>query len=157
MIAATRTPFILRTNAIASWQTCCANSRVGQSTKIAGVVTARIRSLNGTNVSCSDNALSVGKSNAAVLPEPVWLDTNKSLPSSAAGIDCSCTGVGVVKPKSCSASCNDSARGKSAKVLLIEISPIIRRSNSKIFNSIHRHKGDKTASTTKQLTLLNWL
>jgi len=121
MIAAIRTPFMWRTNAIASWLTCWANSRVGQSTKIEGWVIAFIRSLNGTKVSWLANTFKVGSKNAAVLPEPVWLDTNKSLPSSAAGIDCSWTGVGVVKFKPSKACCKDSCKEKSAKVLLIEI------------------------------------
>ena len=58
-----------------------------------------MRSLNDESASSVAKAFSVGSKNAAVLPEPVWLDTRRSLPSSAAGIACSCTGVGVVKPK----------------------------------------------------------
>ena len=100
-----------------------------------------MRSLKDINVSCSAKAFTVGSKNAAVLPEPVWLDTRRSLPSNAAGIDCSCTGVGVVKPKPCSASCNDSCKGKSAKVLLIEYFTRKMGAPLKIINSDgHRQK-----------------
>ena len=79
-----------------------------------------MRSLKDTKASSPAKEFKVGNKNAAVLPEPVWLDTNKSFPSNAAGIACSCTGVGVVKPKPSSACCKVSCRENSAKVLLIE-------------------------------------
>jgi hypothetical protein len=79
-----------------------------------------MRSLNEISESSFAKAFKVGSKNAAVLPEPVWLDTRRSLPSSAAGIACSCTGVGVVKPKPSIAWIKDASREKSAKVLLIE-------------------------------------
>ncbi|MCY1375513.1 hypothetical protein D9M69_629340 [compost metagenome] len=37
-----------------------------------------------------------GSMNAAVLPEPVWLDTSRSRPARKAGMACACTGVGVL-------------------------------------------------------------
>ena len=58
-----------------------------------------MRSLNELSVSSPAKAFNVGSKNAAVLPEPVWLDTRRSLPSIAAGIACSCTAVGAVKPR----------------------------------------------------------
>ena len=140
MIAAIRAPFMWRTKPIASWLTCCANSRVGQRTKIFGWVIAFIRSLNGTKVSWAASAFNVGSKNAAVLPEPVWLDTKRSLPSKAAGIDCSCTGVGEVKPKLCKACCNDSCKGKSAKVLLIEYFTRKMGAPLNIWSDGHRQK-----------------
>ena len=85
-----------------------------------GCVTAFIRSLKETKASSPAKAFNVGSKNAAVLPEPVWLETNKSLPAKAAGIACYCTGVGVVKPKPSSACCKVSCKENSAKVLLIE-------------------------------------
>ncbi len=67
--------------------TCAASSRVGQSTRLRGI-RARARPL----LRC----VIIGRTNAAVLPVPVWAMPSTSRPSSADGIAWIWMGVGTV-------------------------------------------------------------
>ena len=121
------------TSSMASCATCWASSRVGHSTKAPGTAALKLRGCMGflrlarlgaasplaaawarwrSNSACSAAAsmafcairvLSTGSKKAAVLPEPVWLDTIKSMLASSAlplpmarGMALACTSVGWV-------------------------------------------------------------
>ncbi|MNY25122.1 hypothetical protein D3C86_1588830 [compost metagenome] len=87
--------------------TCRASSRVGVSTSSdgwAGDGRGRLpfmrltgSSLRGRFVGAGFSLMRwiAGSMNAAVLPEPVWLETSRSRPARNWGMACACTGVGV--------------------------------------------------------------
>ncbi len=102
-------PLMPRTKFTASAATCCANSRVGQSTSTLGCARPGTGELFGL---LSINWLIKGNKNAAVFPLPVWLLTNRSPPAIAAGITRACTGVPWVKPNSAMFFSSGAARAK---------------------------------------------
>ena len=70
-----------------SW-ICSASSRVGLR------MTARIPEGDG----CPSRRWITGRTNANVLPVPVWAVATRSRPANAGGMDWACTGVGWAKP-----------------------------------------------------------
>ncbi len=84
-----------------SLRVCWASSRVGN----------RISARTSTRGWASPiRRLSIGSTNAAVLPLPVWAVTRRSRPSSAGGIAATCTGVGSTNLSSATALSRRSCR-----------------------------------------------
>ena len=89
-IVATRIPRVPLIKLMASDATCCASSRVGQSTSAIGALAGLLL----PEAIASVIFCTVGNKNAMVLPLPVCDATIQSPPCNATGTKAACTGVG---------------------------------------------------------------